>query len=226
MSTRQLSHLLPRGVASSLLAAVLMFQVQILDAAALQIQFTGLDIEYDGLLLTTVGDPDPLKSVTLRVDGSLAGPTMVDSPDVIFAQLAIAVKNIPASGGFGITDPVGSLDLGLNTGGLGLILEDASVQFLPTGSVDFIIAGSLASIVGQDLPYGLMIDDPVTVSFSTQITPGSLSVNPLNNLIDGFTASGTGEISGAAVVPVPPAVWLLSSGLISLVSFSKRKKTR
>ncbi|GMQ87763.1 MAG: hypothetical protein BMS9Abin08_0970 [Gammaproteobacteria bacterium] len=132
MSTRQLSYLLPRGVVSSLLAAVLVFQVQILDAAALQIQFTGLDIEYDGFLLTTVGDPDPLKSVTLRVDGSLAGPTMVDSPDVIFAQLAIAVKNIPASGGFRITDPVGSLDLGLNTGGLGLILEDASVQFLPT----------------------------------------------------------------------------------------------
>ncbi|MCP3873594.1 MAG: hypothetical protein GY699_10630 [Desulfobacteraceae bacterium] len=193
-------------------------------AATLQIQFTGLDIEYDGSLITTIGGSDLLNTVTLSVDGSLSGPPLVYGSDNIFANLTIPVENLPATGGVITMLNIGSFDLGLVTGGLGLILDKVSVQYLPLTYADFFFAGALASINGQDLPYGLVIGDPVTLSISAQIASDSFSVNPLNNILTGFTAAGTGEISGTEVVPIPTAIWLFSSGLICIVSLIKRKK--
>jgi len=80
----------------------------------------------------------------------------------------------------------------------------------------------LASIADQNLPYGLVIGDPVTLSFSTQIT----SINSGSNFLTSFTAAETAEISGIAHTPVPPAVWLFGSGLIGLASFAKCKKAK
>ena len=221
ISTRQRGYLRLRGVTSSLLAVVLAFQVQLVAAATLQIQFTGLGIEYNGSLLTTGGN-DPLNTVTLLVDGLPAGATLDNN---IFVDLSIAVSGIPTGGGAGITtNPVGSLDLSLGTGSLGLTLNEVFVNYLPipAGFADVVFASASASIDGQDLPYGLVIGDTVTLSFSTQIT----RINSDSNFLTSFTAAGTGEISGIAHAPVPPAVWLFSSGLIGLAGFAKCKKAK
>ena len=225
MNTKQPSYSLTRYVTPSLLAIVLAFQVQLLAAATLQIQYSGLDIEYNGSLslLTTIGDPDPLNTVTLLVDGALAGPTLLGPPEDISADIAIAVEKIPVGGGEGITlDPAGTFDLGLLTWGLALDLDGASVNFLPTGFVDLVYVGALASVAGQELPYGLEIGDDVTVSFSAQIAPGSLSAE--NGYLTSFTASGTGEISGEAV-PEPTSLLLLLPGLAFLLVSRRQPKT-
>lgn len=193
-------------------------------ASTIKIQWTGLNITYDGSTLTTIGapTPDPLDSVSLKIDETLAGPVLTAPGDDISALLSIAVTNIPDIGGTGVFAAPGSFDLNLNLGGLDLTLTQASVEYLDTGLIDFVFAGAFASIDDQDLPYGLVIGQPVTFSFSTQIDAGSLTAS--GGFLTGFTASGTGEVQGA-LVPVPAAVWLFGSGLIGLVGIARRKKT-
>ena len=210
-----------RYVLSALLLFSLTSIANIVAASTLNIQFTGLDITYDGATLTTIGNPDSLDSVALKVDGSLAGPVLVAPTDNISADLSIAVTNIPDTGGVGTFAAPGSFDLGLLTGGLNLSLTQAAVEYLSTGFVDFVFAGAFASIDSQDLPYGLVIGEPVTLSFSAQVDP--TSVTSSGGFLTGFTASGTGEVQGA-VVPVPAALWLFGSGLIGLVGIARRKK--
>ena len=210
-----------RYVLSALLLFSLTSIANIVAASTLNIQFTGLDITYDGATLTTIGNPDSLDSVALKVDGSLAGPVLVAPTDNISADLSIAVTNIPDTGGVGTFAAPGSFDLGLLTGGLNLSLTQAAVEYLSTGFVDFVFAGAFASIDSQDLPYGLVIGEPVTLSFSAQVDP--TSVTSSGGFLTGFTASGTGEVQGA-VVPVPAALWLFGSGLIGLIGIARRKK--
>lgn len=219
ISTRQPGYLRLRGVAFSLLVVMLAFQVQPVAAATLQIQFTGLDIEYDGSSLTTVNGVDQLTTMTLLVDGSLVA-TLVNSSD-IFANLSVDVGTILV--GVGVVTPVtaGSFNLDLDAGSLELTLGDVYVNYLQMpagfGLADVVLMSASASINNQNpLPYGLVIGDPVTLSFSTHVTSGSAAT---------FTAAGTGEISGVHA-PVPPAVWLFGSGLIGLASFAKRKKAK
>jgi hypothetical protein len=211
------------------LSALLLFSLSSITnfvaAASLEIQFLGLDITYDGSTLTTIGDPnpgdpDPLSAVSLYVDGSLAGPNLNAPADDISALLSISVTAISDTGGVGVFAAPGSFDLGLNSGGLNLTLTQATVQYLPTGSVEFVFAGAFATIDGQDLPYGLVIGEPVTLSFSAQIDDGSLASS--DGYLTGFTASGTGEVQGT-VVPIPATVWLFGSGLLGLVRIARRK---
>jgi len=211
-----------RYVVSALLLFSLTSIANVVAAATIHIQFTGLDITYNGSILTTVSNPDPLDSVTLKVDANLAGPVLVAPTDNISAALSLAVTNIPAVGGIGITTAApGSFDLELLTGGLNLSLTQATVQYVQTGFIDFIFSGAFASIDSQDLPYGLVIGEPVTLSFSAQVDSGSVTSS--GDYLTGFTASGTGEVQGA-VVPVPAAVWLFGSGLLGLVGMTRRKK--
>jgi len=203
-----------------LLVAVLAFEAQLLAAATLQIQFTGLDIEYDGSTISTVGGVDPLNTATFLIDGILAGPTLVAPTDILSADIEIDVVDIPVAGGTGVTPiPAGSFVLSLLTGGLDLILDDVAVDYLPTGFVDFVFSGALASVGSQDLPYGLEIGSEVTVSFSTQIASGSLVDD--GTYLSAFSASGTGEISGA-VVPEPASTLLLLTGLSLLLPLRRR----
>ncbi|MEO2046266.1 MAG: hypothetical protein ABGX16_06795 [Pirellulales bacterium] len=153
--------------------------------------------------------------MALLVDGSSVG-TLVAPADAISADLAIEVTDIPVGGGSGSTaSPAGSLALGLAGGGLELSLDDASVIYLSTGFVDFVFAGALASIDGQDLPFGLVIGDPVNISFSAQIAPGSIFDN--GTYLTAFVAAGTGGVTGVAV-PEPMSLLLLLPGLSLLVA--------
>ena len=208
-----------RSAFSALLLFSLSSITNVAAAAMLEIEFTGLNITYDGSTLTTASNPDLLTSMVLSVDGVPVGPVL-DNTDNISANMSIAVTDIPDTGGEGTFAAPGSFDLGLLTGGLDLSLIDATLTYIG-GIVDFVFAGAIASIDSQDLPYGLVIGEPVTVSFSAQIDSNSLT--SLDGFLTGFTASGTGEVQGT-VVPVPAAVWLFGSGLLGLAGIARRKK--
>ena len=79
-------------------------------------------------------------------------------------------------------------------------------------------AGSVALIDSQDLPFGLEIGAPVTVTLSTQTT----SVTTGGGFITSFTASGTGEIRGV-IVPEPSTLILAAIGL--LAHLLRRRRT-
>src|SRR5690606_27332718 len=79
-------------------------------------------------------------------------------------------------------------------------------------TVQFVGVASVASVNGQSLPLGLMIGDPVTFSFSSQVTSQTVDGN---NFVATFAASGTGEVSGNNIIPEPSSLGLLAlSGLL------------
>ena len=194
-------------------------------ASTIEIQFSGLDMVYDGSNIYDAGgynqgDVDPLTTVTYLVDGSLSG-TQVANIDVDFRFGPII--GVPTTGGTVNTgsDPSGFFDLLVPGIGLTLDLGDVSVTYLPLGFADLVFVGSLAAVSGQSLPYGLIIGDDVSVSFSAQIN----TISDDGTYITDFTASGTGEVSGPQV-PEPSTLALLCMGALGLLACARRRRKR
>ena len=208
-------------------ALVVVFLVQTAPADTIEIQFTGLDIVYDGSSFTDAGgsldpsDADPLTAVTYLVNGSSVGTDLTD----IYVDFDFGpITNIPIAGGTVNTGPdSGMFDILIPDIGLALDLDEVSVAYLPTAFVDFVFAGSLAAISGQNLPADLVIGDPVSVAFSTQASPGAISND--GTYITGFIASGAGSVRGT-LVPEPSAFVLLFMGVVGLVAYALRKRRR
>ena len=77
----------------------------------------------------------------------------------------------------------------------------------------FTFAGTVATISGQMLPDGLVLGDPVSVSFSAQVKAGTLDT--VSGVVVGFEAAGTGELSGTAI-PEPSTCLLGVLGILAL----------
>lgn len=182
-----------------LIAACLSLALTSAASAGVMIQFGGLDIGYNGTNITDVGtphDPDPLSNATFFVNTVALG---ADTSGVTLDLNIPGVVNIPAGGGQVSSAANGSLFLDLGGGEfLSLILDSAVVTYVPMASIQFVFAGSSSAIVGQQLPHGLSLINPVSVSFSTQIDPGS--VKQSDGYVTAFTSAGTGEIQA---VPEP-----------------------
>jgi len=211
-------------LASYVAAAVLMLglpgQVGKASASTIEIQFTGLDMIYDGSTITDAGgssDPagaDSLDTVTYMVDGSALGTDLADiQVDVELGPIV----GVPVTGGTVSTGPdSGGFELLIPSIGLDLDLNEVSLTYTPFGHSDLVFAGSLATVSQQNLPFGLTIGDPVTVSFSARIDPSSISHDGTH--ITGFSASGTGEVSGQlAPAPEPSSLALLATGALGLL---------
>jgi hypothetical protein len=202
-------------------------------AADLEIQFTGVNLVYDGSAIFDAGgaaggDGDPVTADSLFVmnfirDGVLVGTL---TSDIFLDVLITDVAPIPALGSVTGSDAFFDLLTSASTPGWGLPLEITSYTIFYTGSGIAVVGGGTATVCAsgpcvQDLPFGLVIDEPITFSFSlnnlTNVTTG------VTGALTGFAGSGTGEVNGAAV-PEPSAVLLLGGGLLTVLTLLHRAR--
>ncbi|TWT47623.1 hypothetical protein [Botrimarina hoheduenensis] len=186
-------------------AAVCLLSASLAQAATIELQFTGLDVLYDGTNITDANNAgaDPLGVVTVDVDGSpVAGSPFSTA---VSAELLIpGVFNIAVGGDTVMSAPGGSVTVNLPAGNfLTVALDSATITYLNAGFARFAFGGAVANVTGQSLPGGLMMGDPISFSFS------AILASQTNNGVDllTFRASGTGEIEGA-VVPEPATALL------------------
>ena len=154
------------------------------------------------------------------VDGSPVGNLSAD----IFLDLEIPeVTELPIGGGTISTDgdPAGVTELLMPGIGLSLTLGEAEITYLPAlgGTINFVFGGAVASISGQSLPFGLILGEPVSVSFSTQVVDGTLTHD--GTYITGFDSRGTGEVQGEAI-PEPATLGL--AGIVIAIYSTKRRR--
>lgn len=176
-------------------------------------QFTGLDVRYDG---STVEDGNPvgddlLDTATLQLDGvNATGSPFVSDISIDFS--IPSVLNIPVGGGSVTSAAGGTLDLNLPGGDfVSLTLDEVTITYIEvTSSIRFAFAAADGSVVGQSLPDGLLMTDPVEVSFSTNVQ----SLMDDGTYITSFTSRGTGELESENIPEPTTAVM----GLLALVS--------
>jgi hypothetical protein len=210
-----------------LLVAALAFLPVAASATTIQIQFSGLDLVYNGSSIYDAtssvggtGNPavsDSLITMAFLKDGVLQGILTSN----IYADVAInGVSSIPVTGGTVYSTGGGIFDLLTSTAGWGLALDVANgfqVNYNGT-SVNFLGSGLASNIFAQSLPFGLAIGDPVQISFST----GNLTnLTSSGGFLTGFHSSGTGEVAGT--VPEPGTLLLLGTGLVGIASFARRR---
>ena len=191
----------------------------------LEIQFTGMNLSYDGFTVSDAGsasggtgdpnDADPLSTVEFKIDGVLQG-------SVLMSDISVDIS-IPDVTGLSDVNPVTVVETsGLNPGYFDLLIgtSPSATEFLKldTGSVtivyvnasstlQFLYGAAVTAIDDQNLPFGLKIGQPVAVSFSTQIDAGSKTAE--SGTVTGFTSSGTGQFRGPAV-PEPATCLLVA----------------
>lgn len=192
--------------------------------ADIVVQFTGMDLVYDGSSLYDAGstsggladpaDADSLVSVDFFSNGTLVGSL---SSDISLDMFIPDITGIPDAPGtvYNLWTPgnPGFVDLLIGTSPLAseyLLLDIASsnITYLDaSGFAQFIFGGTIGVSNAQNLPFGLQTGDPITFSFSSRIDPNSLTSS--GGFITGFEASGTGEYSD---IPAPASAALLALG--------------
>ena len=206
-------------------------------AATISINFTGMNLVYDGSAIydagSTVGgignptDADPLTSVNFIKDGNLVGTLSSDVSLDVYIPDVTGISSAPNTV-FNVTtigNP-GFFDLLIGTSPLAsqfllLDLSEVSVSYLDiSGLMQFSFGAAVADSFAQNLPFGLEIGDPISVSFSAQVASGSRTTS--GGFVTGFSAAGTGEISGPSV-PEPATGLLLMLGALATVMFAHRR---
>ena len=201
-------------------------------AAVLQIQFSGLNLTYNAannsLCDSTTcnggagvqGDSDPLITVSFLVDGNLVGNVLTTN---IWADVSTTVAGpIPVGGGMVATNG-GIFDILTNNGspgwGLALNLADGQLTY-NNGTMSFVGSANVAAIFNQNLPFGLIIGQPIDVAYSIN----NLVTTSAGGFLTSATGAGTGEITGQTVVPEPASILLLGSGLAYAARQVRRRR--
>jgi hypothetical protein len=200
------------------------------EAKTLTIQFTGLDLVFNGSQIVDTknplggdGDPafsDPLASMDFFIDGALVGSLSSN----IWADVALfGVGAIPVAGGTAQIQG-GAFDLITKNQafGFGLALALNSMTLTYTGN-QLALSGvsSSTELIEQALPFGLKIDQPIQVLFILGTLTG---VTDNGVRLTGFTGSGTGTVSGTAL-PEPATLLMLGAGMLG-VSLRARRSRR
>jgi hypothetical protein len=210
-------------VAVTILALTVLTPASAFANSILQIQFTGLNLYYDGSALfdgkvanTTPGanpaDADVLGTMYFYVDGSLVGSQSTN----IGADIYLPTGALPLMGSKSGTGGFIDIFTKPTIPGWGLALEPESWTIV-SNSTSFIatVSGSViaSSLLAQSLPFGLTISEPITVSFSTHIFPGNSTTSGGN--FTSFKSFGTGEVKGESLqAPEPSSIILLGLGII------------
>lgn len=192
-----------------IVAACLSLALASVAPGGVMIQMGGIDVSYTGSNIEDMGtaqNPDPLTNATFFVNNATLG---ADTTGVTLDLNIPGLSNIPATGGTVSSAANGSLYLDLGGGEfISLTLKAALVSYFPmTSAIQFVFSGVSSTISGQHLPYGLSLIDPVSVSFSSQVTPGSVSQS--GGYLTAFSSAGTGELQA---VPEPATLSLLALG--------------
>jgi hypothetical protein len=213
MNTQYLSHTRKLMFATVLAVCAFGFQNQA-DAAimsdAIEIIVSDIDIEYDGTNIfdsNPIGsNPDPLSTASFFKNEALQG---VLTTDLTLDLLIPNVTGILTSGSTAFSDPGGNLTLRQgSTVLLDLTLGSAEVIYSPFNAFfRFVFAGASATLDSQNLPFGLTLANPVSVSISTQLDPNSLTSS--GSTVTGFRSSGSGE---HVAIPEPASLVLLGIG--------------
>jgi PEP-CTERM motif len=189
-------------------------------ADTLEIQYTGLDIIYDGSVITDLGNPDSLGSVDFLVNGTKVFGL---NAGVDMSLSVPGVSNLPVGGGAVTSAAGGILSLALpDDDFLDLQLGAAEVVYVSVSVVqlNFVLAAGSANVLGQLLPIEGELDDIIAISFSTNIDNGTLTDD--GSYITGFEANGTGEIEGA-LIPEPSTICMLGFGALSLLLIRRKR---
>jgi hypothetical protein len=202
-------------------------------ATALQIQFLGYNFQYvddgpnDYLCPGTGGvcADDLLGLVEFLIDGVSVGtiPSGTAMADWPFHRVDLD-GSMPITGGT-LNVIGGAFDL--NFGGglfLAIDLTGGTVTYSPGGGgVAASLTGSAlgGSIFAQNLPFSLMIGDPLTISFSGSEVTGTGTPSD-EGFLQSLYVAGTGEVSGENI-PEPGTYALMGAGLLGLAYLRRRR---
>lgn len=198
--------------------------------AAVRIEFTGMNMVYDGSSLYDAGsliggvanpaDADPLVTVDCFTDNTLVGSLYSDIYLDFFIPDITNISSAPnTTQTISVTPAISFFDLLIGSSPVAsqyliLDIQTVSVTYIDiAGIAQFTFAGAVASAFAQNLPFGLQVADPVTVSLSAQVIPGTLTSG--GGFITGFQGFGTGEFNANAV-PAPGAAALLGMGALAM----------
>ena len=197
----------------------------------IQIQFTGLDLVYDGTDLIDAQDPDgrngdpdesdPLISMSFLQDGVTIGTL---SEDIYVDFLIADLTGIPADGGLvysGGNDGDFGFDLLTSQAGWGLALDINEFMLYYSGGELVMTANGVATgIHAQNLPFDLIMDDDLQIVIGIHSTAlANVTTSPDGQTVVGFTAAGTGSVTGGlGLIPEPSSLVLALLGLAGLIA--------
>ncbi len=232
MKDRQLvSRIARSGAVCAIVVAILSLAAIPSSAATIEIGFTGLNLVYDGSAIYDAGSPaggvanpadaDPLLTVDFTVNGVPVGSL---TNDVSLDMFIPGITGIPAAAGtvYNLTTPAGAgfFDLLIGTSPLAsefllVDLDEVTFTYVDVANVvQFTFGAAISDVFSQNLPFGLVIGDPVTVSFSAQIVSGTRTT--AGGFVTGFRANGTGEIRGP-LIPEPMTFGLATMDFVALL---------
>lgn len=179
-------------------------------ASVIEIRVTGINAVYDGFFLTDAGDPfggnqdptesDQLVSANFLVDGVSKGTLNAN----IFADFAfVGLQNIPVGGGIVAANFGGFFDVLTSLAGWGVGLDFLDPFKFVYDAAGGTLSGSgyASSIVGQNLPFGLVVSQPIRVSL---LFNSLTNVGNAGGFLTRFDAAGNGTIT----VPEPTSLLL------------------